>query len=62
MSIEARRAMDGIELAIRRVSDRLKVRTPWDMGVTQVLDELADEIGVISASVLNPSPHRGEHE
>jgi hypothetical protein len=40
-------AMDAIELAIRRVSDRLKSRTPWDMAVTEALDELAAEIGEI---------------
>jgi hypothetical protein len=46
---EATTAMDGVELAIRRISARLKRRTPWDMGVTDALDELADEIGNISA-------------
>lgn len=62
MSTEARRAMDGIELAIRRVSERLKSRTPWDMGVTQALDELADEIATISTGIPDPSPPRGGHE
>lgn len=38
---------DQIELAIRRVSDRLKQRVPWDMGVTEALDELADELAGI---------------
>lgn len=51
MSMESRRAMDGIELAIRRVSFRLKSRTPWDMSVTEALDELADEIGGISCNI-----------
>lgn len=41
-------AMNGIELAIRRVSDRLKVRVPCDMGLTAALDEIADEISDIS--------------
>jgi hypothetical protein len=54
--------MDGIELAIRRVSERLKSRTPWDMGVTQALDELADEIATISTGIPDPSPPRGGHE
>jgi hypothetical protein len=47
---DRRLAMNGIELAIRRVSDRLKGRVPWDMAVTEALDELADEICEIAAA------------
>jgi len=44
--------MNGIELAIRRVSDRLKGRLPHDMGVTGALDELADEISRLSGEAI----------
>jgi signal transduction histidine kinase len=61
---DRRRAMNGIELAVRRVSDRLKGRVPWDMGLTAALDELADEIAEISSgsdAALSPSqPHASE--
>lgn len=43
---------EKIELAIRRVSDRLKQRVPWDMGVTEAFDELADELAGIKPSGL----------
>jgi signal transduction histidine kinase len=46
------RAMNGIELAIRRVSDRLKSRRPWDMGATEALDELAEELSRMSEQAV----------
>lgn len=49
------RAMEGVELAIRRVNGRLKARTPWDMGVTEALDELADEIAKIARDAVAAS-------
>ena len=36
--------LEMMELAIRRVADRLKSQVPWDMAVTEALDMLADEI------------------
>lgn len=56
MISDRQRAMNGVELAIRRVSDRLKTRTPWDMGVTEALDEIADEIAGISSGADNALP------
>lgn len=56
MLTDRTRAMNGVELAIRRVSDRLKTRAPWDMGVTQALDEIADEIADISSGADNAAP------
>ena len=50
--------MNGVELAIRRVSDRLKMRVPCDMGLTAALDEIANEIADISREAdpaLSPS-------
>jgi hypothetical protein len=46
------RSMNAVELAVRRVSDRLKGRTPWDMAVTDALDELADELSRMSADAF----------
>ena len=45
---DRKRAMNGVELAIRRVSDRLKMRVPHDMALAAALDEIADEIAGIS--------------
>ena len=36
--------LERIELALRRVSSRLKSQVPWDMCVTDALDEVADEL------------------
>ena len=58
---DRRRAMNGIELAIRRVSDRLKADSGWsDMRFTTALDEIADEIARISsgADIAAPSPQK----
>jgi len=60
---DRRRAMNGVELAIRRVSDRLKTRVPWDMGLTAALDEIADEIADISSGAdAAQSPAVGKSE
>lgn len=56
MISDRQRAMNGVELAIRRVSDRLKTRTPWNMDVTEALDEIADEISDISSGSDNALP------
>lgn len=48
--------MNDVELAIRRISDRLKDSVPWDTAITNELDEIADEIAKISAGAVNASP------
>jgi hypothetical protein len=42
-------AMNGIELAVRRVADRMKLQTPQDPLLIEAFDRLADEIADISA-------------
>ena len=57
------RAMTSIELAIRRVSSRLKGQVPWDMAVTEALDALSDEIATLAEEARRsalPSHYRGE--
>lgn len=45
------RAMNGIELAIRRVAGRLRCR-PHHPDVSDALDELADEISRLCADAV----------
>lgn len=47
-STSAIRAMNGVELAIRRTLDKYIARTPRDRAVAEALETLADEIFKIS--------------
>lgn len=56
MTTEAKQALDGVELAIRRVHDRLKAKSAWsktskDLFAIELLESLADEITKISAGI-----------
>jgi len=53
---DRRRAMNGIELAVRRVADRMKMQTPQDPLLIEALDHLADEIADISSGADQAEP------
>jgi len=58
--IHDRRSVNCIELAIRRVSNRMKIRTPWEKPVTDALDEIADEIASIASGEDERFPKEGK--
>jgi hypothetical protein len=46
---DRRRAMNGVELAVRRVADRMRMQTPQDPLLIDAFDHLADAIADISS-------------
>lgn len=59
MQVSEASTLARIELALRRVSSRLKSEIPWDPAVTKALDELAEELCAMDAEAQPPRHKEG---